>query len=149
LILGFSYKPKVKIEKLKGLYSRRRFLRLTTLLLSIYPLKLFTDVLSQSENNPGKSRKEYLPLDLPEGLSFHGEIIANKVEGTTRFFSAVCPHLGCLINRLDKNQLVCPCHGSRFSAEGKVFEGPSGKDLLELSFSTDIASRRYTVHLPD
>ena len=41
-----------------------------------------------------------------------------------------CPHAGCMANwSNDKKEFVCPCHGSRFSKDGKVLQGPADKDL--------------------
>src|SRR5512138_3458565 len=38
-------------------------------------------------------------------------------------FSLVCTHLGCTVER-DEQGFTCPCHGSRYDADGKVTHGP-------------------------
>lgn len=51
-----------------------------------------------------------------------------------KVFSAICPHLGCILqwNKLELS-FDCPCHGSRFTCEGKLMNGPANKDLEEMS----------------
>src|SRR5687767_149852 len=51
-------------------------------------------------------------------------------EGEVHEFSAVCRHLGCIVNwnSLEKSW-DCPCHGSRYDALGHVTQGPANSDL--------------------
>lgn len=50
--------------------------------------------------------------------------------GTLHSFSAVCPHLKCVV-RWDGAEKTwdCPCHGSRFDCLGHVVNGPAISDL--------------------
>lgn len=50
--------------------------------------------------------------------------------GTVHKLSAVCPHLGCVVawNSTEKTW-DCPCHGSRYRADGRVYNGPANSDL--------------------
>lgn len=50
--------------------------------------------------------------------------------GTIHTMSATCPHLGGLVrwNSAEKTW-DCPCHGSRFHADGKVMHGPANCNL--------------------
>lgn len=51
-------------------------------------------------------------------------------EGGIHERSAACVHLGCIVNWNSKEKSWdCPCHGSRYDAYGKVFEGPANRDL--------------------
>lgn len=47
-----------------------------------------------------------------------------------------CSHQGCEL-RPNKTSLVCPCHGSEFSTEGKVLSPPADKDLKQFKVITD------------
>ena len=51
-------------------------------------------------------------------------------DGKVHKLSAVCPHLGCIVAWNSTEQTWdCPCHGSRYSAEGRVYQGPANSDL--------------------
>jgi Rieske Fe-S protein len=51
-------------------------------------------------------------------------------QGALHKCSAVCPHLGCIVNwnHVEKTW-DCPCHGSRFDPYGKVLNGPANVGL--------------------
>ncbi len=52
------------------------------------------------------------------------------VDGVERRVSPVCPHLGGIVNWNDADESwECPLHGSRFSPDGKLLEGPATRDL--------------------
>lgn len=56
--------------------------------------------------------------------------VYREEDGTTHAVSAVCTHMGCLVDWNDGEQSWdCPCHGSRFNYDGKVLNGPANSGL--------------------
>ena len=50
--------------------------------------------------------------------------------GKVTAVNATCPHLACIVNwNSAEKSWDCPCHGGRFTCEGKVIQGPAVKDL--------------------
>lgn len=81
------------------------------------------------------------PLDqvtVGSGVVYDGPkvVVTQPVEGDIRGFTAVCPHQGCLVSEVTNNEILCPCHGSLFSAEdGAVITGPATTGLAPVTVS--------------
>jgi glycine/D-amino acid oxidase-like deaminating enzyme/nitrite reductase/ring-hydroxylating ferredoxin subunit len=82
------------------------------------------DIRSEDELKPGQG------AIMRHGLSKIA--VYRDKNGAIHKRSAVCPHLGCVVawNECEKTW-DCPCHGSRYSAEGRVYQGPANTDLSE------------------
>ena len=64
------------------------------------------------------------------GAGISGVAAYRDESGEIHAVSAVCTHLGCLVNwNPAEKTWDCPCHGSRFDYKGKVIQGPAVKDL--------------------
>jgi len=61
-----------------------------------------------------------------------GDLVAaaRDEDGTVHTLSTRCTHLGCRVawNRAERSW-DCPCHGSRFAADGTVLQGPAVQPL--------------------
>lgn len=61
-------------------------------------------------------------------------VVTQPEAGQYKAFTAVCPHQGCTVSTVSKNQIHCPCHFSVFSAEdGSVISGPAPSGLSEMT----------------
>ena len=64
------------------------------------------------------------------GAGLSGVAAYRDENGDLHAVSAVCTHLGCLVNwNPAEKTWDCPCHGSRFGYDGKVIQGPAVHDL--------------------
>ena len=51
-------------------------------------------------------------------------------QGEVHAVSARCTHLGCIVSwNPTESSWDCPCHGSRFSVDGEVIQGPAVRNL--------------------
>ncbi|MFY9331070.1 MAG: Rieske (2Fe-2S) protein [Candidatus Nanopelagicales bacterium] len=81
---------------------------------------------------PANALAPVADIPVEGGQVFDGPkvVVTQPQEGVIKGFTAVCPHQGCLVNSVTANEIVCPCHGSRFSAEtGDVIRGPAVQGL--------------------
>jgi cytochrome b6-f complex iron-sulfur subunit len=97
------------------------------------------------------------PTEFPDGLKFLPDqrLFVFREGSTFHAVSAVCTHLGCTVRAEALPQpetmevggaplrvthrFACPCHGSKYTGDGKVVSGPAPRALAwyELSVSTD------------
>ena len=70
----------------------------------------------------------------PGKITFAGYAI--KVGGAIQVLSSTCSHLGCSVSyEAAQHIFACPCHGSRFHANGTVAHGPATAPLSDLTWS--------------
>ena len=65
-------------------------------------------------------------------------VVTQPRKGDFKGFSAVCTHLGCLVDVVCDGQIVCPCHGSHYSiTDGSVLSGPARRPLPSLAVTVE------------
>ena len=67
---------------------------------------------------------------LPPSLYTDGRYWLSHSDEGVRALYVVCTHLGCLYKWSETNaRFECPCHGSKFTANGDYIEGPAPRSL--------------------
>ena len=57
-------------------------------------------------------------------------VVTQPTAGEFKAFSAVCTHMGCIVNQVSSGTIDCPCHGSQYSiSTGDVVAGPAPSPL--------------------
>lgn len=105
-----------------------------------YPMHLVSDVLSPPEAHDVSS------VARGEGklVRLEGKMAAvyRDEGGRVSAVSATCTHLGCRVrfNAAEKTW-DCPCHGSRYAADGRVVQGPAVRALAPVTVRSERPQR--------
>ena len=68
----------------------------------------------------------------PAGMSDPIYVLARGNE--FRALSPICTHRGCTVE-VQRDRLVCPCHGSTYDRDGSVLKGPAQRALTRFPVS--------------
>lgn len=89
---------------------------------SMVAATLLSDLVCGKEN-------EYKNLFSPQRSIWHPQLLLNGIETSLNLITPTtprCPHLGCALKwNSQEHSWDCPCHGSRFSGDGKLLDGPA------------------------
>lgn len=108
----------------------------------LIPLSRFLNRLPKNKTVVRFSRK-----GIREGINVLPAIFVFQQNKQIKILSRRCPHLGCTVQPdAAGKELRCPCHGSRFTVNGKYIAGPAKADLQELAY-TSANEREWKVTL--
>lgn len=61
-------------------------------------------------------------------------VVTQPTEGQFKGYTAVCPHAGCLVSKVQGETIDCACHGSKFKvSDGSVVSGPAREPLATVA----------------
>jgi glycine/D-amino acid oxidase-like deaminating enzyme/nitrite reductase/ring-hydroxylating ferredoxin subunit len=102
---------------------------------SVFFKEFVGGLMSYLKTKPGQDSTALGKIARNEGavITFEGKKFGayRDENNLLHFVDAECSHLGCIIKwNNDEKSWDCPCHGSRFSFNGKVLHGPANEPLV-------------------
>ncbi len=92
---------------------------------SMAAARILTDTLCGKEN-------DCADIFAPDRSIWKPQLLVNGFETLTNFLYPTtrrCPHLGCALKwNKQEHSWDCSCHGSRFSADGRLLNNPANKN---------------------
>lgn len=93
---------------------------------SMVAARLLTDLIAERKNS-------YVNLFSPSRSILKPQLGLNALETTKNLLTPTvprCPHLGCALKwNAQEHSWDCPCHGSRFSQDGRLLDNPATGNL--------------------
>ena len=93
---------------------------------SMVSAMILGDLLLEREN-------PYAKVFSPQRSSMHPQLFLNALHAAANLLTPTrprCPHMGCALKwNEEEKSWDCPCHGSRFTAEGELLDGPATGNL--------------------
>ena len=78
-------------------------------------------------------KNEFARIFDPSRSILKPQLVGNGFESVKNLLTVSkkrCPHLGCALKwNAAEHTWDCPCHGSRFSKDGKLLDNPANGDL--------------------
>ncbi len=93
---------------------------------SVAAAMILTDMVQGKEN-------AYAQVFSPSRSILHPQLAVNAAETALNLITPTaprCPHLGCALKyNAHEHSWDCPCHGSRFTKDGKLIDNPATDDI--------------------
>jgi nitrite reductase/ring-hydroxylating ferredoxin subunit len=105
------------------------------------------DAAGDNNGDSGGGAGTLAKADVPVGggkiLKDQEVVVTQPTKGDFKAFTAICTHQGCTVTSIEDGDIVCGCHGSRFSIEdGSNTEGPNGSAAGSVA---DLQSKKVSV----
>ena len=79
-----------------------------------------------------------IPVDGGKVFNAQKVVVTQPKQGDFKAFTAICTHMGCTVSKVQNGSIMCPCHGSKFSAaDGSVQGGPATSPLAAKQIKVD------------
>jgi cytochrome b6-f complex iron-sulfur subunit len=112
-----------------------------------YPVYQF---LAPRAGRQGADKLVFASAEIPEGEAKFFEyagaaaVLVKTKSGDLVALSAVCTHLGCVVQwEKDKQDFLCPCHAGHYAPDGTVLSGPPPRPLAKIPIT--VAEGKITV----
>jgi hypothetical protein len=101
-----------------------------------------SDAGGSSSTGAGAGTGNVATADVPVGggkiIDNPAVVVTQPTAGSFMAFSSICTHAGCAVSDVQQGQIICPCHGSVFSAvDGSVIQGPAEAPLAAVPITVN------------